>query len=112
MLAKCLFHILHRTLGDGDSFKVFGCIFDLQLRMLEGARHVATEAGWKLKTLLRTRILFTTPEPMRLYKAQLLSYLESSTPALHHAAASTFVWIDRVQLRFLREIGLSVSLRS
>ena len=44
---------------------------------------------------------------MRLYKAQILSFLESSTPALHHTAASTLAWVDRVQLRFFGEIRLS-----
>ncbi len=101
------FRILHRTLHHGDNFKVLGCLFDSQLRMLEAARHVATEAGWRLKNLLRVKRFFTTPEVVRLYKAQILSYVESSTPALYHAAPSTLDRIDRVQRRFLRELGLS-----
>ena len=101
------FHILHRTFHQGDDFKILGCIFDPQLRMLTAARHIATEASWRLKTLLRTRRFFTDPELMRLYKAQILSYLESSTAAVYHAAPSTLAWIDRVQVRFLREIGMT-----
>jgi hypothetical protein len=75
--------------------------------MLAAAKHVATAAGWRLKVLLRSRRFFTTPELVRLYKAQVLSFVESSTPALFHAAPSTLAWIDRVQARFLREVGLS-----
>ena len=101
------FHILPRTLHHGDNFKVLGCLFGSQLCMLETARHVATEAGWRLKNLLRVKRFFTTPEVVRLYKAQILSYVESSTPALYHAAPSTLDRIDRVQRRFLRELGLS-----
>ena len=82
-------------------------MFDSQLRMLDAAKHIAKEAGWRLRTLLRTRRYFTTPELVRLYKAQILSFLESSTPALYHAAPSTLAWIDRVQVRFLKEIDLS-----
>ena len=44
---------------------------------------------------------------VRLYKAQILPFMESSTPALYHAAPSTLAWIDRVQVRFLKEIDLS-----
>ena len=33
--------------------------------------------------------------------------MESSTAALYHAAPTTLAWIDRVQHRFLKEIGLS-----
>ena len=75
--------------------------------MLAAARHVATEAGCRLTTLSRTMRFFAIPELMRLYNAQILSYLESSTPALYHAAAPTLVRIDRLHLCFLREIGLS-----
>ena len=75
--------------------------------MHAAARHVATEAGWRLRALLRSRWYFTTPEPMRLYKAQVLSFIESSTPGLYHAAPSTLERVDRVQRRFLVELGLS-----
>ena len=101
------FHILHRRLHYGENFKVLGCVFDSQLLMHAAARHVATEAGWRLKVLLRSKRYFTTPELVRLYKAQILSFVESSTSALYHAAASTLSRIDRVQDRFLSEIGLS-----
>ena len=101
------FHILHRRMHYGEDFKVLGCVFDSQLLMHAASRHVATEAGWRLKTLLRSRRYFTTPELMRLYKAQILSFAESSTPALYHAATTTLSRIDRVQTRFLREVGLT-----
>ena len=44
---------------------------------------------------------------MRLYKAQVLSYLESSTPGLLHAAPSVLDKVDRVQRRLWRELGLT-----
>ena len=51
--------------------------------------------------------IFSTPELFRLYKAQVLSYLESGTPALFHAAATVLDRVDRVQRRFLRERGFT-----
>jgi len=84
--SKETFHILHRTLHFGQTFKVLGCVFDPQLRMHAAAKHVATEAGWRLQTLLRSRRFFTHPELVHLYKAQVLSFIESSTPGLYHAA--------------------------
>ena len=65
-----------------------------------------TEAGWRLKQLLRSRRYFTTPEMVHLYKAQVLSCIESSTPGVYHAAPSVLDRIDRVQRRFLREMGM------
>ena len=44
-------------------------------------------------------------ELFRLYKSQILSYIESFTPALYHASASVLQRIDRTQLRFIRKIS-------
>ncbi len=104
--SKESFHLLHRTLHQGGDFKILGVLFDDQLLMHEACRVVATEAGWRLKQLLRSRQYFSTHELVHLYKAQVLSYIESSTPGVYHAAPSVIDRIDRVQRRLLRELGL------
>ena len=100
------FHTLHRAFFEGENFKILGCLFDPQLLMHAACRMVATEAGWRLRKLLRSRQFFTTPELMHLYKAQILSYIESSTPGVYHAAPSVLERVDRVQLRLLRELEM------
>ena len=100
------FHHLHRRLYSGGEFKILGVLFDTQLLMHAAARHVATEAGWRLQQLLKGRRHFTTPELVHLYKAQVLSFVESSTPGLYHAAPTVLDRVDRVQRRLLRELGL------
>ena len=75
--------------------------------MRSAARAIATEAGWRLQRLLKTRRVFTTLELVRLYKAQILSYIESGTPGIYHASTSVLSCVDRVQSRFLREVGFS-----
>ena len=70
-------------------------------------RQVATEAGWRLQQLLKARRYFTTPELVHLYKAQVLLYLENSTPGTYHAAVSVLDRVDRVQRRLLQELGLT-----
>ena len=100
-------HLIHRRFSLGDNFKLLGVVFDPALLMHDAARTVATEAGWRLQTLFKLRRFFTTPEVFRMYKAQVLSYIESGTPALYHAAPSVLDRIDRVQRRFLRELGCS-----
>ena len=101
------FHFLHRRLHSGTEFKLLGVVFDSKLLMHSAARNVATEAGWRLQQLLKSRCFFTTPELMHLYKAQVLSYVESSTPAIYHASPSVLEPVDRVQRRLLRELGMS-----
>ena len=104
--SKESFHVLHRAFFSGEDFKILGVLFDPQLLMHAASRTVATEAGWRLRKLLRSRQFFTTPELMHLYKAQILSYIESSTPGLYHAAPSVLERMDRVQRRLLRELDI------
>ena len=98
--------MLHRSLHSDGDYKILGVLFDSQLLMHSASRVVATEAGWRLQKLLKARRYFSTPELVHLYKAQVLSYLESSTPGLYHAAPSVLDKIDRVQRRLLRALDL------
>ena len=82
-------------------------MFDGALNMGAAARAIATKAGWRLQRLLKARRYFTIPEMVHLYKAQILSYVESSTPGVYHAAVSVLSSVDRIQIKFLREVGLS-----
>ena len=86
--SKETLHFIHRRFNHGDNFKLLEVVFDPALLMHDAARTVATEAGWRLQTLLKVRRFFTIPEIFRMYKIQVLSYIESGTPALYHAAPS------------------------
>ena len=69
-------------------------------------RGCARDAGWKLKTLLRTRRYHTTSELITLYKSHILSFVEYKTPGIYHAATTVLEAIDRIQDHFLRQIGI------
>ena len=99
--------MIHRLCPIGPSFKLLGLVFDSKLRMREGARKIAVEAGWRLQSILRPRRYFATPELLKLYKSLVLSFIESNTAGYYHASDLTLAVIDRVQARFLRAVGLS-----
>ena len=75
--------------------------------MAAAAGDVAREAGWRLRALLRCRKHYSTPQLVKLYKSQLLSFIGYGTPALHHGAPSVLDCVGRARRRFLREVGLS-----
>ena len=106
---KKSFHILHRTHGLGDGFTLLGLHFDESLRMVAAISDIAREAGWRLQSILRPRRFFSRRQLMNLYKSQVLSFVESGTPGYYHAAPSVIASLDRVQRRFLREVGLDES---
>ena len=101
------FIIIRRRNALGPEFRLLGVLFDAQLLMHKGVRKIAVEAGWRLKSILRPRAYFTTPELMRLYKAHILSCIESGVAKYFHACDSTLACVDRVQGRFLRAVGLT-----
>ena len=90
----------------GGTFKLLGVTFDSDLSMAESISELVSAAGWKLRTLLRTRRFYTDADLVVLYKAHLLSYLEYRTPAIYHATQTILCRLDAVQTRFLKDIGV------
>ena len=99
-------HVLSATSPQGPNFVVLGIDFDCSLQMSDAIHGAVTEAGWKLKTLLRTRRFYNDAELVLLYKSHLLSAIEYKTPAIYHARRVDLVLLDSVQQKFLREAGV------
>jgi hypothetical protein len=99
-------HIL--SIGEpwGNEFKILGVLFDAGLSMESAVQEVVVEAGWKLRMLIRTRRFYTDAELVLLYKAHLLSYLEYRTAAIYHARREVLDKLDRVQSKFLSDLGI------
>jgi hypothetical protein len=91
------FHILDRVNPWGESFKILSVVFDTKLAMHEAVYAFAAEAGWRLRTLLRTQRFHDTASMVRLYKTNILSYIEGATPAVFHAAPAVLKTLDDMQ---------------
>ena len=84
--SKEAFVLLKRRDAVGTDFKLLGLTFDPQLLMHKGTRKLATEAGWRLSSILRSARYFSLPEVFRLYKAYVLSYIEHCLTGYFQAA--------------------------
>jgi hypothetical protein len=104
--AKESMHVLSATSPQGSNFVVLGIDFDCGLQMSDAVHGAVTEAGWKLKTLLRTSKFYNDSELVLLYKSHLLSAIEYKTPSIYHARRVDLVRLDSVQQKFLRETGV------
>ena len=91
----------------GSSLKLLGLDFDCELHMTDAIANVVMDAGWKMKSLLRTRRFYCDGELVLLYKSHLLSFLEYRTPSVYHAWRDVLGRLDNVQQRFLRDVGIS-----
>ena len=88
----------------GESFRLLGIIFDLQLTMEEAIGECSIQAHWRLSSLLRSKRFFSLKDFTLLYKAHVLSYLEYRTCAITHAADSHLNALDVIQNRLLRNL--------
>ncbi len=52
-------HVLSTSDPEGNSFKLLGVPFDTGLSMANVVSELVSSAGWKLKTILRTRRFYT-----------------------------------------------------
>ena len=100
-------HVLSLAEPEGEDFKILGVVYDCRLTMQSTCEKLACDCEWKLKTLLRSRQFHNTVQLVRLYKAQLLSFVEYRTAAIYHATKEHLAVVDRVQERFLKNLGIS-----
>ena len=101
------FHILSHDDSFGNSFRLLGVTFDLQLRMDTAVHECCTEAHWRLSALLRSRRFFSRGDLVVHYKSQILSYVEYRTCAITHAADTHLHHLDSVQRRLLQNLDIS-----
>ena len=99
-------HVVSHFCPEGKNFKILGLDFDCRLTMGDAIAGLVSEMGWRVRSVLRPRRYQTTVGMMNLYKSKVLSYAEYRTSAIYHACASSLEAIDRVQGRFLEELGV------
>ena len=91
----------------GGPVKLFGVEFDNKLVMSIAAHKCCTFAALKTRALLRAQRFYSTKDMLMLYKSHVLSFIEYRTPGLHFASTCYLNSTGNVQVRFLRQIGVS-----
>ena len=100
-------HILSVADPDGPSFKLLGITYEMELIMADAVDEVLCSVMWKLRTLLRTRRFYSTADMLVLYKSHVIPFVEYRTAAIYHARRDVLVRLDRVQDKFLEDVGIS-----
>jgi len=99
-------HVLSLSDPAGIDFSMLGVTFDVELSMSAAVSELVTAAGWKMRTILRTKRFYTDADLVMLYKSHLLSFIEYRTPAVYHATLAVLSRLDAVQNRFLRDVSI------
>jgi hypothetical protein len=101
-------HVLSRKDPHGSEFKLLGVIFDCRLFMDVAIGTLVGKVRWKIAMLLRSKTSFSTEDMVVQYKQQILSVVEYRTGAIYHATASLLSKLDKVQVSFLRQLGIDM----
>ena len=75
--------------------------------MGDAIHRLAADAAWRIRIILRARRFHSVPELIHLFKSQVLSFVEYRTVAIYHACSTHLENIDKLQHRFLRELGVT-----
>jgi hypothetical protein len=99
--------ILHPERGEGNEFRLLGCIYDTRLTMEAAIDSITKKVRPKFKSLLRTRIFYSEGDIILQYKFHMLTILETHTGAIYHATTSALKNLDKLQIHFLEQLGLN-----
>ena len=85
---------------------VGSAICDCKLLMDTAISTLVGKLRWKITMLLRSKSSFNIADMMVQYKQQTLTALEYRTGALYHATTSLLWKLDKLQVIFLRQLGV------
>ena len=100
-------HVVSHVAPEGPNFKILGILFDCGLTMAAALHELVGECRWKIRALQRTSRFHSVQEMVDLYKAQILSFIEYRTPGVYHAGDSHLCVLDRLQTKYLQDLGVS-----
>ena len=99
--------ILHPMHGEGDTFKLLGCLLDVKLNMEAMVDQTVAACRPKAKALLRTRAFYDTSSLLNKFKTHVWGLIEYKNGAVLHASLTTIQKLDQVQKHFVKELRIT-----
>ena len=86
-------HVITRCRMTDTFFRLLGITIDTRLRMESAVEELITASRWKIKAVLKMKIVFSVPDIIAQYKAQVLSMIEYRRPVkIMRATPSCLHW--------------------
>ena len=102
--------VIHPVENHGESFRLLGCMVDLNLRMHSQIEQLLAKIRPKSKAILRTRAYYNESALIGQYKTHIWGLVEVHSAAYFHADGFPLTKIDQKQDRFLEKLNVSVKL--
>ena len=100
-------NVIHPVHGEGETFKLLGCLVDVKLAMDHAVEQVASRARPKIKALLRSRPYCDVGDMLTQFKTHIWGLIEYQHGAILHSCDSNLNKIDQLQYGFVRDIRIT-----
>ena len=97
--------ILHPRHGEGDPFKLLGCLVDCKLTMQQAIDQLLSQIRPKVKAIVRTRSHYAVKDLISQFKTHIWGLMECHNGGIFHACSSLLEKLDAIHFKFLRDIG-------
>ena len=98
--------VLHPLQGEGEPFKLLGCLVDCKLIMQNAVDKMLTQIRPKVKAILRTRAFYAEKYLIAQFKTHIWGLMECHNGGIFHASTTVLEKLDAVHYKFLRDIGI------
>ena len=101
--------ILHSLQGEGEPFKLLGCLVDCKLIMQQAVDKLLSQIRPKVKAIIRTRAHYASSDLISQFKTHIWGLMECQNGGIFHASTSILEKLDDVHFKFLRDIRIHPS---
>ena len=101
--------IIHPQDGQGDNFKLLGCLIDVALTMNAEIDYLVSRAKPKIHALLRTRGIYSVKDMILQYKTHIWGITEHPNGCIVHATDTVLKRLDHLQTSFLSKLEIDES---
>ena len=98
--------VIHPQLGEGDDFKLLGCIIDNSISMKNQIESTLKKCRPRIMAMTRTRMQYNVESMIDQYKSQIWDFLEFANGSVCHAIQSELDRFASMQRGFLHAIHL------
>ena len=99
--------ILHPIRGEGDPFKLLGCLVDCKLVMDQAIEKILAQVRPKRQAILRTKPHYCVRDLITQFKTHVWGLMEYHSGAIFHASDTLLERFDSAQRGFLQEIDVT-----
>ena len=100
--------VLQSSESHDETFKLLGCLVDVDLRMQSAVEQILSKIRPKITPFQRIRLYYEIPDLIYQFKTQIWGLIETNMAGYFHVTISLLAKIDDAQNSFLRVLNMNL----